>query len=152
MTTTTSTIKLEIVTRERLLVEDTVDEVQVRGKDGYLGVLPGHAPLITELGTGVMSYKKGNTEYFLAIINGFAEVLPEQVTVLAEVAELAEEVDPERAKAARERAEQRLSKSGNTDIDWDRASSALQRALVRLQVAAKGGAAAAEDDRHHLSS
>ena len=152
MATTTATIKLLIVTRERQLVEDAVDEVQVRAKDGYLGVLPGHAPLVTELGTGEMSYLQGKTETYLAIINGFAEVLPDQVTVLAEVAERAEEVDPDRAKAARERAEQRLSKSGDTDIDWDRASSALQRALVRLQVAAKGGAAAAEDDRHHRST
>ena len=152
MATTTATIKLLIVTRERQLVEDSVDEVQIRAKDGYLGVLPGHAPLITELGTGEMSYRQGKTETYLAIINGFAEVLPDQVTVLAEVAERAEEVDADRAKAARERAEQRLSKSGDTDLNWDRASSALQRALVRLQVAAKGGAAAAEDDRHHATS
>ncbi len=129
-------IKLSIVTPERSLVNEQVDELQIPGAAGYLGVLPGHAPLFTELKVGELSYRKGNTWTSLAVAWGFAEVLPDQVRVLAETAERAQEIDLERATRAKERAEQRLSKGGD-DIDYDRALIALQRALIRIQVAQK---------------
>ena len=129
-------IKLSIVTPERSLVNEQVDELQIPGADGYLGVLPGHAPLFTELKVGELSYRKANTWTSLAVAWGFAEVLPDQVRVLAETAERAQEIDLERATRAKERAEQRLSKGGD-DVDYDRALIALQRALIRIQVAQK---------------
>ena len=128
-------IKLTIVTPERSLLSEDVDELQLPGAAGYLGVLPGHAPLFTELKVGELSYRKGNTWTSLAVAWGVAEVLPDQVRVLAETAERAAEIDLERAKRSKERAEKRLSKGG--DIDYDRAQIALQRALIRIQVAQK---------------
>jgi F-type H+-transporting ATPase subunit epsilon len=132
------TIQLVIVTPQRQLLRESVAEVQLPGANGYLGVLPGHAPLMTELGIGELSYPDaaGKEPVHLAIIRGFAEVLPDRVTVLAETAELAHEIDLARADAARARAEKRLA-SGDTNIDWDRASVSLQRALIRIQVARK---------------
>jgi F-type H+-transporting ATPase subunit epsilon len=131
-------IELVIVTPQRQLLRHSVAEVQLPGASGYLGVLPGHAPLITELGIGELSYPGAadKESAHLAIIRGFAEVLPDRVTVLAETAELAHEIDVTRAEAARARAEKRLA-SGDTNIDWDRASVSLQRALIRIQVARK---------------
>jgi len=129
-------IQLSIVTPERSLVNEQVDELQIPGAAGYLGVLPGHAPLFTELKVGELSYRKGNTWTSLAVAWGFGEVLPDQVRVLAETAERAQEIDLERATRAKERAEQRLSKGGD-DVDYDRALIALQRALIRIQVAQK---------------
>ena len=131
-------IQLVIVTPQRQLLRENVAEVQLPGANGYLGVLPGHAPLITELGIGELSYHdlSGKESAHLAIIRGSAEVLPDRVTVLAETAELAHEIDLARADAARARAEKRLA-SGDTNIDWDRASVSLQRALIRIQVARK---------------
>jgi F-type H+-transporting ATPase subunit epsilon len=128
-------IQLTIVTPERSLVSEQVDELQIPGAEGYLGVLPGHAPLFTELKVGELSYRKGNNWTSLAIAWGFAEVLPDQVRVLAETAERANEIDVERAIRAKDRAEQRLK--GGQDIDYDRARIALQRALIRIQVAQK---------------
>ena len=154
--------QLVIVTPERQLLSFPASEVTLPGADGELGVLPGHAPLITELGIGELSYKgeyadvkpptkAGETAEqkldpkladwekwvpHIAIIRGFAEVLGDRVTVLAETAEHAEEIDTERAKAALERAEKRIAAGPATqDIDWDRATAALQRALVRIKVA-----------------
>src|SRR5678816_4551088 len=129
-------IKLTIVTPERSLVSEDVDELQIPGASGYLGVLPGHAPLFTELKVGELSYRKGSTWTSLAVAWGFAEVLPDQVRVLAETAERAGEIDLERALKSKERAEQRLARGGE-DIDYDRARIALQRALIRIQVAQK---------------
>jgi F-type H+-transporting ATPase subunit epsilon len=131
-------IELVIVTPEKQLLRQSVKEVQMPGAEGYLGILPGHAPLITELGIGELSYHdaSGKESAHLAIISGFAEVLPDRVTVLAETAEFAAEIDVARAEAAKARAEQRLS-SGDTNIDWDRVTVALQRALIRIQVARK---------------
>jgi F-type H+-transporting ATPase subunit epsilon len=142
-------LQLEVVTPERHLVREQVTEVQVPGKNGCLGILPGHAPMLTELGIGEMAYRKGQHSIYLSVIHGYAEVLGDRVIILAEVAELAEEIDVERARTARERAEKRLSER-DPDVDWQRASLALQRALLRLQVAAKGGAAAgaAEEEEH----
>ena len=149
MTMLAQTIALEIVTPERHLVREQVNEVQIPGLQGYLGILPGHAPLITELGMGELSYKKGAQAFHLAVIGGYAEVLADRVIVLADAAELAEEIDVERARSARERAEKRLARPEDPEIDWARASLALQRALLRLQVASKGGAAAVGADEHH---
>ncbi len=131
-------IELVVVTPEKQLLRQSAKEVQLPGADGYLGILPGHAPLITEIGIGELSYHdpSGKESANLAIIRGFAEVLPDRVTVLAETAEFAEDIDIARAEAAKARAEKRLT-SGDTNIDWDRASVALQRALIRIQVARK---------------
>jgi F-type H+-transporting ATPase subunit epsilon len=131
-------IELIVVTPERQLLRETVVEVTIPGLDGQLGILPGHAPLITELGIGELGYRTATSSQptTLAIIDGFAEVLPDRVTVLAETAERAEEIDLARAEAALARAEKRFS-SREPDLDWDRAAIALQRALIRIHVARK---------------
>jgi len=128
------TFELEIVTPEKMVVRDVAEECQIPGKNGYLGILPGHAPLITELAVGEISYRNGGATHRLAVAWGFAEVLPDRVTILAEKAERAEEINVQRAREAKQRAEERL-KSGNTEVDFDRAENALQRAETRLQVA-----------------
>ncbi len=129
-------IQLAVVTPVNQLLSETVTEVQLPGADGYLGVLPGHAPLITELGIGELTYKTANGQAgLLAIIRGFAEVLPERVSVLAEIAERPEDIDANRAQQALKRAQERIAAGG--DIDWERASASLQRALVRVQVVSK---------------
>lgn len=130
------TLQLEIVTPDRQVVDDVAEEVQLPGRNGYLGIRPLHAPLITELAIGEISYRKGSQTFYLAVAWGFAEVLPHKVTVLAEVAERPNEIDVERARQAKERAEQHLG-SSDPDVDFDRAQVALQRALTRLQVAGK---------------
>lgn len=132
-------INLQVVTPQMLLVEESVDQVQLPGLNGELGILPGHAPLLTELGLGELSFKREGATRRLAVFEGYAEVLSDRVIVLAEVGEKAEDIDLERAKSAVGRAEKRLQ-TGDRDLDWTRAVSALQRALVRMQVAAKGGA------------
>ena len=134
------TIELQIVTPERHVLQETVRAVEVPGKEGYLGILPGHAPLITELGIGVLTYQKDSETRYLTVIHGYAEVLPDRVIVLTEVSERAEEIDVARSRAARERAKAELAGAVSGDEDWKRASTALDRALVRLQVAGKGGA------------
>jgi len=130
-------IQLVVVTPVRQLLSESVTEVQLPGADGYLGVLPGHAPLITELGIGELTYRTaGGQSGLLAVIRGFAEVLPDRVSVLAETAERAEEIDINRAKEALKRAQELIAKGGE-NVDWYRASAALQRALVRIQVVSK---------------
>jgi len=130
-------IQLVIVTPERQILRETVSEVTMPGADGYLGVLPGHAPLITELGVGELTYRTTSGQSgLLAVIRGFAEVLPDRVSVLAETAEFAEDIDLARAEAALKRAQERIAKAGE-NIDWDRATLALARALVRIQVVSK---------------
>jgi F-type H+-transporting ATPase subunit epsilon len=131
-------IELIIVTPERQLLSERVIEVVMPGAEGELGILPGHAPLMTELGIGELTFRGAgsNPSGVLAIIQGFAEVLGDRVTVLAETAERAAEIDLARAEAAKARAEQRLA-SGDTNLDWDRAFVALQRAVIRIQVARK---------------
>jgi F-type H+-transporting ATPase subunit epsilon len=130
------TFKLEIVTPEKKVVDTAAEEVQIPAKNGYLGVLPGHAPLITELSVGEIIYCENAVELRLAVAWGFAEVLPDKVTILAESAERPAEIDVSRAQKAKERAEQRLA-SGDTTVDVDRALDALHRAEARLDVAAK---------------
>jgi F-type H+-transporting ATPase subunit epsilon len=132
-----SSIDLQIVTPDRLLVQEQVDEVQIPGSEGYFGVLPGHTPLLASLAVGELWYRKGQEKTYLAIAFGFAEVLPDRVTILARLAERAEEIDIERAEAARQRAETRLTDRAN--VDFERARAALLKALTRLQVASRGG-------------
>ena len=130
-------IQLVIVTPERQILKETVSEVTMPGADGYLGVLPGHAPLITELGIGELTYRTvSGRSGLLAVIHGFAEVLPDRVSVLAETAEFAEEIDLPRAQHALQRAQERIARGGD-NLDWDRATLALQRALIRIQVVSK---------------
>jgi F-type H+-transporting ATPase subunit epsilon len=127
-------IQLEIVTPEKLVVRDTADEVQIPGKAGYMDVLPGHAPLITELTIGEITYKHGgNTEHF-SVAWGFAEVLPDKVTILAQTAERAADIDVKRAQEAKARAEAALKEPG-PDLDYEATLNALKRAEVRLKVA-----------------
>jgi F-type H+-transporting ATPase subunit epsilon len=130
--------KLEIVTPDKLVVKDTAEEMQIPGKNGYLGILPGHAPLISELAVGQISYRSGSETHYLCVAWGFAEVLPDKVTILAETAERGEDVDCARAQKAKERAEKRLA-SGDPEVDVDRAKSALDKADNRLEAAVKGG-------------
>jgi F-type H+-transporting ATPase subunit epsilon len=132
------TFQLEIVTPEKMVVRDAAEEMQIPGKQGYLGILPGHAPLITELAVGEITYRAGGYTHYLAVAWGFAEVLPDKVTVLAETAERAEEIDVRRAQEAKQRAEEHL-KSANPETDFNRAAIALQRAETRLDVAEKKG-------------
>ena len=134
-----TSIELQIVTPDRLLVKEQVDEVQIPGSEGYFGVLPGHTPLLAALSAGELWFRQGQTKTYLAISFGFAEVLPDRVTILARVAEKAEEIDVERAEAARQRAEERLTRKG--DVDLERARAALLKALARLGVASRIGAA-----------
>jgi len=118
------------------VVDTTAEEVQIPGKSGYLGVLAGHAPLITELAVGEISYRRGADEQRLAVAWGFAEVLPDKVTVLAETAERPSEIDVERARKSKARAEQRLT-SGDINVDVERSLNALHKAETRLEVAEK---------------
>ena len=129
-------LQLEIVTPDRSLVREEVDEVQLPGAEGYLGVLPGHTPLLATLTVGELWYRIGQEKHFLAITSGFGEVLPDRITVLAQVAERAEDIDVVRAEAARKRAEERLAR-GAGDIDIERARVALLRSLIRVQVASR---------------
>ena len=129
-----NTFQLEIVTPSRLLVKDAAEEAQIPGVSGYLVILPGHAPLITELAVGVLTYKASGATHTLSVAWGFMEVLPDKVTILAEAAERPQEIDVERAQKAKDRAEQRL-KSNDLQVDYTRAEDALQRADTRLNVA-----------------
>jgi F-type H+-transporting ATPase subunit epsilon len=131
------TFQLEIVTPEKKVVDTTAEEVQIPGKNGYIGVLPGHAPLITELSVGEIIFREDSVEQRLAVAWGFAEVLPNKVTILAESAERPSEIDVARARKAKERAEQRLT-SGDTAVDVERDLDALHRADARIDVAQKG--------------
>src|SRR5579863_6710058 len=119
-----------------MIVRDVAEEMQIPGKGGYLGILPGHAPLITELAVGEITYRNGASTHYLSVAWGFAEVLPEKVTILAESAERAEEIDAKRAQEAKRRAESQLTTS-NTEEEFKQADAALQRADTRLEVAAK---------------
>jgi len=132
-----TSIQLQIVSAERSLVNETVDEVEIPGADGYFGVLPGHTPLLALLGAGELWYRQGQDKVFMAIAFGFAEVQPDRVTILAQIAEKAEEIDVARAEAAKKRAEERLAQSHAIDMDAERARVALMKALIRLQVSAR---------------
>ena len=131
-------MQLEIVTPDRLVVRDTAEEVQIPGRSGYLGILPGHAPLITELGVGEISYRSSGTITRLAVAWGFAEVLPDKVTIMAEVSERAQDIDVARAQNAKQRAEEILQ-SNRPGTNYEEVESALRRAETRIEVAGRQG-------------
>ena len=127
---------LEIVTPERLAYSDTVDSVQLPGSEGELGVLPHHAPLVSMLGVGELRIRKGGAEESFAIVGGFLQVRPDRVVVMAETADLASDIDLEKAQEARREAERTLETAGPTDaVDLAAARAQLQQALLRIRVA-----------------
>ena len=142
------TFRLEVVTPARQVVNEAVNEAQIPVLGGYIGVLPGHTPLLAELGIGELSYHAGNRVFSCTAIGGFVEVLADRVIVLADAAERAEEINVARAEAARERAQKRLATPNDPNVDWKRAEESLARAQARLQVAAKAGAASAAAGSH----
>jgi F-type H+-transporting ATPase subunit epsilon len=117
-------------------VREQVDEVEIPGSEGYFGVLPGHTPMLASLAVGELWYRKGQDKTYLAIAFGFAEVLPDRVTILAQLAERAEDIDPSRAEEARKRAESRITQT-KMDVDYERARTALMKSLTRLQVSSR---------------
>ena len=127
-------LTLELVTPERAIAHEDVDEVQLPGANGYFGVLPGHTPLLALLQVGELWYRKGAEKSYLSVAGGVAEVTADRVIVLAQIAERAEEIDVDRALAAKQRAEKRLA-DRQRDLDLDRARVALLRAMTRLNVA-----------------
>jgi len=129
-------IQLQIVSADRSLANERVDEVEIPGADGYFGVLPGHTPLLALLGAGELWYRQGQDKHYLAIAFGFAEIQPDRVTILAQVAERPEDIDVARAEAARKRAEERMTRPV-ADMDFERARISLMKALIRLQVASR---------------
>lgn len=131
-----SHLTLEIVTPDRAIAHDLVDEVEIPGADGYFGVLPGHTPLLAELQVGEMWYRKAGEIVYLSIAFGFAEVLPDRVTILAQMAERAEEIDVARAEDEKRRAEAQLSRRPS-DADLEAARLSMLKALVRLRVATR---------------
>jgi len=133
-----TSLELQIVTPDRLILQEQVDEVEIPGSEGYFGVLPGHTPMLASLAAGELWYRKGQERTYLAIVFGFAEVLPDRVTILARLAERAEDIDVERAEAARRRAEERLAHAKG-DVDYERARLALMKSMTRLQVSSRIG-------------
>jgi F-type H+-transporting ATPase subunit epsilon len=131
-------LDVEVVTPTRILLHEQVDELNLPGAEGYLGILPGHTALLTTLGQGELMYRKGEQRRYMTIFGGYMEVNNDKVTIMAEVAEPVAEIDRARAEAARDRAEERLRRIQDDAIDRDRARVALERATIRLQVAAKG--------------
>jgi F-type H+-transporting ATPase subunit epsilon len=128
-------LHLEIVTPERRVFSDTVDSVQVPGSEGELGVLPNHAPLVSTLGVGELRFRKGGVEEAFAIVGGFLQVRPDKVVVLAETADMASEIDLEKAQEARREAERALESGFREGADLAAARAALQQALLRIRVA-----------------
>ena len=138
-----NTIELQVVTPEHHVLSEDVDSVEMPGKDGYLGILPGHAPLLTEMGIGILTYRKGSETRSTTVMGGYAEVLPNRVIVLADAAELTEKIDTSRAQAALDRAKANMPGANATEADWTATNAAIARATVRLEAAAKGGSGAA---------
>jgi F-type H+-transporting ATPase subunit epsilon len=134
------TLTLEVVTPLRLVVREAVNEAQIPVRGGYIGVLPGHTPLLAEMGIGALSYHMGGAVHSCTAFGGFVEVLADRVIVLADTSERADEIDVARAQAARDRALKRLANPNDPTTDWQSVEEALERAEVRLQVAAKSGA------------
>jgi F-type H+-transporting ATPase subunit epsilon len=129
-------MKLEFVSPERMIAHEEVDELQLPGEEGFLGVLPGHTPMLVALKVGPMWYRKGTEKFFGFVGFGFAEILPDRVTILARIAEKADDIDLARAEAAKHRAEENLAQvvRGGNAADYERARLALLRAITRLQV------------------
>jgi F-type H+-transporting ATPase subunit epsilon len=130
-----ATIKLDIVTAERVVLSEDVEYISAPGVDGIVGILPRHAPLLTALKVGELHYKKSGQEFNFAIGGGFMEVRPDKVTVLADVAESADEIDEQRAEQARQRAQQSLKETPRSDVDFARLEQSLRRAELRLKIA-----------------
>ena len=130
-------LKLELITPQKKVVSEEVDEIIATGTLGEFGVLPGHTPFLTSVKIGELSYKKEGTAKSLAVSGGYFEVVNDQVTVLVEAAEYAEEIDMERAKKAMAKSEERLKALAPDDTDYKSMEAALQRAMIRMQVAAK---------------
>jgi F-type H+-transporting ATPase subunit epsilon len=139
-------IRLEIVTPERLVYADDVDAVAVPGVEGELGVLPHHAPLITTIGLGELRIRRGGVEDHFAIIGGFLQVRPDKVVVMAETADMASEIDLERAQHARREAERAIETGYHEGADLAAARASLQQALLRIRVAERRHR---EGPRHH---
>lgn len=133
-----SHLTIEIVTPDRAIVHETVDEARLPGAEGYLGVLPGHTPLLVKLQVGEIWFRRGDETTWLHAAFGFAEILPDRIRILARTAERADEIDLERAEAAAARARERLA-STTSDVDFERARIALLKSLSRLQVARRIG-------------
>jgi F-type H+-transporting ATPase subunit epsilon len=131
-------LEVEIVTPTRVLLQEQVEELNVPGELGYLGILPGHTAFLTTLGQGELMYRTGQQRRYMSMFWGYMEVNNDRVSILAEIAEPAPNIDRARAEAARDRAEERLRRLQDATIDRDRARAALERALIRLQVATKG--------------
>ena len=129
-------LMLELVTPERAVALETVDEVEIPGVDGYLGVLPGHTPLLVALKVGELWYRKGEDRTYISVAFGFAEVLPDRVRVLAQVAERATDIDIDRAEAAASRARERIASSVD-DVDFERAQLSLLKSTLRVEVSKK---------------
>jgi F-type H+-transporting ATPase subunit epsilon len=131
-------LTLEIVTPDRAVVREDVDEVVVPGAEGEFGILPGHTPLLATLKVGELWYRQGQEKHYLAIAFGFVEVLPDRVTILAHVAERAQDIDVARAERAKQRAEGRLAQpAAQVNLDFERARIAMMKSLIRLQVATR---------------
>jgi F-type H+-transporting ATPase subunit epsilon len=150
-----NTIELQVVTPERHVLSEDVEFLEMPGKDGYLGILPGHAPLLTEMGIGILTYRKGSESRSLTVMGGYAEVLPQRVIVLAEASERTEEINTSRAQAALDRVKANMPGANATEADWDAANAALARARVRLEAATKAGSGAtatASREREHAKA
>ena len=130
-------LNIEIITPDRILVQEQVDELNLPGELGYLGILPSHIAFLSTLGQGELMYRQGEQQHYMSIFQGYLEVNNDNVTILAEVAESATEIDPARAGAACDRAEDRLRRLDNEAVDFERAMTALRRARIRLQVTQK---------------
>ena len=132
-------LTLEVVTPDRALVREEVDEVVVPGSEGEFGILPGHTPLLATMKVGELWYRQGQEKHYLAIAFGFVEVLPDSVTILAQIAERAQDIDITRAERARQRAEERLNRpaAAESGHDFERARVAMMKSLIRLQVASR---------------
>ena len=126
-------LDVEIVTPERIILRERVDELNLPSDWGYIGILPGHTPLLTILGQGELMYRQNTTQRYMSLFGGYMEVNQDKVTILAEIAEPSAEIDRARAESARDRAEDRLRRIHDSDVDFDRARAALMRAMIRLQ-------------------
>ena len=142
MATLPEKIELQVVTPTKHIFSEDVQSIELPGKDGYLGILPGHAPLLTELGAGILTFNKGGETRSMTVIDGFAEVLPNRVIVLADESEKVEDIDAGQARADLEKAQHELPQAGASEEDWKRANAAISRATVRVEASEKTGTGA----------
>ena len=142
MATLPDKIELQVVTPTKHIFSEDVQSIELPGKDGYLGILPGHAPLLTELGAGILTFNKGGETRSMTVIDGFAEVLPNRVIVLADESEKVEDIDAGKARADLEKAQHELPQAGASEEDWKRANAAIARATVRVEASEKTGTGA----------